>query len=128
MENAQDSLFAAFADLPDPRARECPHQLDELLLAAICAIISGAETWTSVVEWSEMKLDWLRRHRPYTNGIASHDTFDRVFSLLDASQFERCFMRWIGDLCPSLGGYRHFQEIRRSPGPRAASPTCNRRH
>lgn len=104
METGKNSLLAAFEDLPDPRARTCPHQLDELLLAAICAIISGAETWTSVVEWSEMKLDWLRRHLPYASGVASHDTFGRVFSLLDASRFESCFMRWIGELCPSLEG------------------------
>ena len=51
-----------------------------------------------------MKLDWLRQHLPFANGIASHDTFGRVFSLLDAQQFEACFMGWIGTLCPSLAG------------------------
>jgi len=56
------------------------------LLAAICAVIKGAESWTSVVEWSEMKLDWLRQHLPFANGIASHDTFGRVFSLLVANK------------------------------------------
>jgi hypothetical protein len=104
MTNAPISLLEAFDELSDPRARECAYQLDELLLAAICAVISGAESWTSVVEWSEMKLDWLRRHRPFVNGIASHDTFGRVFSLLDAKQFEACFVRWIRALCPSLDG------------------------
>jgi len=107
METTQNSLLNAFESLPDPRERECAHQLDELLLAAICAIISGAETWTSVVEWSKMKLDWLRLHRPFANGIASHDTFGRVFSMLDASEFERCFIRWISDLSPALEG-RHI--------------------
>lgn len=57
-----------------------------------------------MVQWSEMKLDWLRRHLPFANGIPSHDTFGRVFSLLDAKQFEACFMRWAGVLCPSLVG------------------------
>jgi predicted transposase YbfD/YdcC len=104
MVNARISLLEAFEELSDPRARECAYQLEELLLAAICAVISGAESWTSVVEWSEMKLDWLRQHLPFANGIASHDTFGRVFSLLDAKQFEACFMRWIGGLCPSLAG------------------------
>nr|WP_035787548.1 ISAs1 family transposase [Janthinobacterium sp. CG3] len=98
------SLLEAFDELRDPRARECAYQLDELLLAAICAVISGAESWTTVVEWSEMKLEWLRQYRPFANGIASHDTFGRVFSLLDAKQFESCFVRWMGALCPSLEG------------------------
>ena len=104
MANARISLLEAFAELTDPRTRACAFQLDELVLAAICAIISGAESWTAVVEWSEMKLDWLRQHLPFANGIASHDTFGRVFSLLDASQFEACFTRWAGTLCPTLAG------------------------
>jgi predicted transposase YbfD/YdcC len=104
MTNAPISLLEAFEELSDPRARECAYQLDELLLAAICAVISGAESWTSVVEWSEMKLDWLRQHLPFSNGIASHDTFGRVFSLLDAEHFEACFVRWMSSLCPSLDG------------------------
>ena len=85
MANGPMSLMEAFDDLRDPRARQCAYELDELLLAAICAVISGAESWTNVVEWSEMKLDWLRQHLPFANGIASHDTFGRVFSLLDAT-------------------------------------------
>ena len=105
MTNAPISILEAFEELSDPRARECAYPLEELLLGAICAVISGAESWTSVVEWNEMKLDWLRQHFPFANGVASHDTFGRVFSLLDAKQFEACFMRWIGGLCPSLDGH-----------------------
>jgi predicted transposase YbfD/YdcC len=105
MANAPISLLEAFEELSDPRSRECAYQLDELLLAAICAVISGAESWTSVVEWSEMKLDWLRQHLPFMNGIASHNTFGRVFSLLDSKQFEACFIRWVSGLCPSLEGH-----------------------
>ncbi|MDP3843672.1 MAG: transposase family protein, partial [Oxalobacteraceae bacterium] len=52
MANAPISLLEAFEELRDPRARECAYQLEELLLAAICAVISGAESWTSVAEWS----------------------------------------------------------------------------
>lgn len=107
MTSTAISILEAFEELVDPRARECVHQLDELLLAAICAVISGAESWTSVVEWSEMKLEWLRQYLPFANGIASHDTFGRVFSLLDAQQFEACFMRWTSSLCPAFKG-RHI--------------------
>lgn len=52
MANAPIILQEAFEELIDPRARECTYQVEELLLAAICAVVSGAETWTSVVEWS----------------------------------------------------------------------------
>jgi predicted transposase YbfD/YdcC len=55
-----------------------------------------------VSDWASAQLDWLKRHLPFANGIASHDTFSRVFSLLDAKAFEACFMRWMQRLCPAL--------------------------
>ena len=103
-EDAKPGFLQAFEGLQDPRSRACPHQLDELLLVALCAITSGAESWVTVVEWGCMKLDWLRRWLPFANGIASHDTFSRVFSLLDARGFEACFIGWMQQLCPTLHG------------------------
>ena len=103
-EDAKPGFLQAFEGLEDPRSRACPHPLDELLLVALCAITSGAESWVTVVEWGGMKLDWLRRWLPFANGIASHDTFSRVFSLLDAKGFEACFLGWMQQLCPALQG------------------------
>ena len=97
-------FLEAFDELEDPRTRECAHRLDELLLVALCAITSGADSWISVAGWARLKLEWLRRFLPFANGIASHDTFGRVFNLLDAKQFEACFIGWMQQLCPSLRG------------------------
>ena len=98
------SLFSIFEDMEDPRSRCCPHPLDELLLVAVSAITSGADDWVSVAKWARLKLEWLRRYLPFDNGIASHDTFSRVFAALDAKCFEGCFMDWMQQLCPSLAG------------------------
>ena len=95
-------VLEAFAELNDPRGRECAYPLDELLLVALCAITSGAEGWVSVADWGRIKLTWLKQFLPFCNGIASHDTFTRVFSLLDAEVFEACFIKWMQQLCPSL--------------------------
>jgi predicted transposase YbfD/YdcC len=103
-DGSKQGFLEAFEGLEDPRTRECPHRFDELLLAALCAITSGADSWISVVNWGEMKLEWLKQFLPFANGIASHDTFGRVFNLLDARQFESCFTRWMQQLCPSLAG------------------------
>jgi predicted transposase YbfD/YdcC len=103
-ERSSAEVLQAFAELPDPRSRTCAYPLDELLLVALSAITSGAEDWVNVVEWAQLKLDWLRRFLPFANGIASHDTFSRVFSLLDAQRFEACFVAWMQRLCPSLAG------------------------
>ena len=93
----------AFENLEDPRRRaSCAYALDELLLTALCAVTSGADDWVSVALWAEEKLDWLRRFLPFEQGVASHDTFSRVFALIDAKAFEACFIAWIGQLCPGL--------------------------
>jgi predicted transposase YbfD/YdcC len=97
-------VMSAFSELEDPRCRECSYPLDELLLVALCGITSGADGWVMVVEWGKARLEWLRRFLPFANGIASHDTFTRVFNLLDAECFEACFMHWMRLLCPSLAG------------------------
>lgn len=97
-------FLEAFSSLSDPRSRKCAYPLDELLLVALCAITSGAETWVEVADWGEHKIEWLRKFLPFVQGIASHDTFSRVFCLLSARQFETCFIGWMSQLCPTLKG------------------------
>jgi predicted transposase YbfD/YdcC len=103
---AESDVMQAFEDLPDPRKQAGRYQypLEELLLTALCAVAAGAEDWVDVTEWGHFKLDWLRRFRPFERGIASHDTFSRVFAMLDAERFEACFRRWMGGICTSLMG------------------------
>lgn len=98
------ALLEHFADLEDPRSRQSPHGLMELLLTAICAVLSGADSWVSVVVWGQAKLDWLRQFLPFANGVASHDTFGRVFALLDAAVFEQCFIAWMRSVCGTFKG------------------------
>jgi len=96
----------SFESLEDPRRRaSCAHALQELLLTALCAVASGADDWVDVAMWGQEKIEWLRRFLPFDNGVASHDTFSRVFGLIDAQQFEACFAAWMRLLCPSLQGH-----------------------
>jgi hypothetical protein len=100
------ALLEHFASLKDPRTREPTHDLQELLLTAVCAVLSGADGWAAVALWGRAKLDWLRRFLPFGNGVASHDTFGRVFALLDAVVFEQCFIGWMRSVCGAFEGLR----------------------
>jgi hypothetical protein len=77
------SIEEAFGDLTDPRSRPSPYDLTQMLVVALCAILSGADSWVAIQVWGEEKLDWLRRHILLEPGIPSHDTFGRVFAALD---------------------------------------------
>ena len=50
----------AFGDLQDPRSRTPAHDLTEMLVVALCAILGGADNWFAISVWGEAKLDWLR--------------------------------------------------------------------
>ena len=99
------TLMDAFAILPEPRNGPTQrHDLKEMILMALCAVLCGANTWVDVAEWAEDHLNWLRKYIPAKEGAPSHDTFSRVFRLLDATIFEQCFRNWIGSLVGVMDG------------------------
>jgi predicted transposase YbfD/YdcC len=82
--------------MPDPRVvGRCDHKLLDIIIIAVCAVLSGAETWEEVEVFGEVKYEWLKQFLDLPNGIPSHDTFRRVFSLLDAQAFQERFMQWV---------------------------------
>jgi predicted transposase YbfD/YdcC len=93
-----------FGDLPDPRGRNKIHQLDDMIVIAVMAVICGADSWAEVALFGRSKQKWFATFLSLPQGIPSHDTFTRVFSLLVPEAFERCFMAWMGALAELAGG------------------------
>lgn len=99
------TLNEAFSGLQDPRTGPAQrHNLREMILMALCAVLCGADTWVDVAEWAEDNESWLRRYLVLKRGTASHDTFGRVFRILDATVFERCFRSWIAEMVGVVDG------------------------
>jgi predicted transposase YbfD/YdcC len=89
-------LAACFTGLEDPReTSRCDHQLIDILVIAVCAVIACAESWEDIALYGRSKQAWLKSFLALPNGIPSHDTFRRVFMLIDPDAFEVCFSRGV---------------------------------
>lgn len=93
------SFLEHFSALDDPRqAAKVLYPLDEVMLLVLCAVLSGADDFVEIVDWGRMRVDFLRRFRPFVRGIPSHDTLNDIFNMLDPGQFQSCFMAWAAAL------------------------------
>src|SRR3954465_13113559 len=91
-----DALIAELASIKDPRcAWKVEHRLLDILVIAVCAVLGEAETFEDIALYGRCKEAWLRDFLALPNGIPSHDTFRRVFMLVDPEAFERCFLAWV---------------------------------
>ena len=103
--DAPRRLLRAFAELDDPRMdRTKLHSLTDILTIAICATICGADGWPDVALFGRSKRKWFRTFLDLPNGIPSHDTFRRVFMLLEPDAFEQCFRTWMAELTNASAG------------------------
>jgi predicted transposase YbfD/YdcC len=98
-----EGLASCFTGLEDPReTRRCDHQLVDILAIAVCAVVACAESWEDIELYGRSKRAWLETFLALPNGIPSHDTFRRVFMLIDPDAFEACFTRWAQSLADGI--------------------------
>ena len=92
---AASSLVAHFGLMPDPRIdRRKEHELVDILVIAVCTLLCGGEGFNDMEDFGKAKQEWFQTFLALRHGIPSHDTFNRVFALLDPQQFLDCFLRW----------------------------------
>lgn len=91
------SIKRFFASLPDPRRRRkrVSHPLINLVVMALCATIAGADTWEEIAKFAQQRRSWFARFLDLSKGIPSHDTFGRVFALLNPLAFQKCLLAWV---------------------------------
>ena len=100
-----EGFAAAFAGLEDPRTGNAKrHLLLELLLIALCAVLSGGESCADMALFGQVKQPFLRQFLSLPHGVPSHDTFSRVFRRLDPEQFRACFATFMQRFARSCQG------------------------
>ena len=102
---APRSLIEHLDEIPDPRmARTQRHKFLDILVIALCAVIGGADHWTEVVEFGQAKRPWFAGFLKLPNGIPSHDTFARVFRLIDTQALEQTCQQWLSSVAGRVQG------------------------
>jgi predicted transposase YbfD/YdcC len=104
-ENDLRDLESLFAQVEDPRMeRTKRHRLRDIIILAICGVICGAEGWVEIEEFGKAKEAFFQDLLDLPNGIPSHDTFGRVFSLIDPKQFEASIVQWVQGISQTVKG------------------------
>lgn len=96
-----------FGELTDNRqAWKVRHNLLEIIVMTICAVIAGCDVWEDITDFCRVKAAWFKEslHMKLENGIPSHDTMQRVWGMIDPKEFERCFCAWVEAVCQKTNG------------------------
>lgn len=102
----QNSFMHYFSILPDPRVDNDNkrHLLIDIIIISICGIICKCETWEDIADFGEAREEFFKTFLTLPNGIPSHDTFRRVFMLIDPKKFNECFFEWTKSIGRKISG------------------------
>lgn len=91
-------MMKHFENITDTRQPwKVEHNLLEIIVMTICAVISGCEYWEDIVDFCQVKAQWFQKKMglELKNGVASHDTFQRVFQMIKPEELETGFLSWV---------------------------------
>ena len=96
-------------------------------MVALCGTLAGADSWADIERFGNDRLTWLRTFLKLEGGIPSHDTFGRVFAMLDPAELMACIQQWLEDLGREIGKHIAIDgKTLRGSGDKAAQ--CNPLH
>ena len=91
-----EEFGACWEGLEDPRTGNAAlHEFHDLLMIALCTVLCSGQNATDMAEFAKAKESFLREFLSLRNGLPSHDTFSRLFRLLDPVKFGAAFQRFM---------------------------------
>jgi predicted transposase YbfD/YdcC len=104
MTTQKNTLIEFLSIIPDPRHhRTREHDLGEILIISVCCLLCGGDGFNDMEQFGEDKREWFKTFLKLPNGTPSHDTFNRVFSMIDPQKFMEVFIEWTQTLREKLG-------------------------
>lgn len=89
-----------FKGVTDKRqSAKVKHSLESILFIAVVGTIANAGSWEQIADFAVGRVEWLSRYVDLSNGIPSHDTFERTFHWIDGKELERSFILWAREIC-----------------------------
>lgn len=99
------SLFSCMKDIPDPRKPyNQRHRFLDIVIIAVLAVLCVMDIWYEIRDWALAKEEWLKTFLELPGGIPSHDTFNRIFQMMDSEKFHEAFLSWTQGLVSFLEG------------------------
>ncbi|MEE4247946.1 MAG: ISAs1 family transposase [Kangiellaceae bacterium] len=98
MQELKKTIETLKIDEPRQRIKRILHSLNDIIVITICAVICGCESWEEIEDFGKYKKQWLLKYLDLPNGIPSHDTFSRVFSMLKPEELMKIFTAWTHEI------------------------------
>lgn len=84
-----------FENIEDPRIeRKKLHGLDTIFSLTIIAVLCGIKSWEQIALFGRLRQKELSAVIDFSNGVPSHDTIERVYSMINPDSFHSCFVAW----------------------------------
>ena len=91
------ALVERLQTIADPRrqSENLKHPLVDLIILGLCGVVAGSEDFVEIAAWGKVNEPFLRTFLELPHGIASHDTFTRVFALLSPATVQAVLLPWL---------------------------------
>jgi predicted transposase YbfD/YdcC len=94
-----------FITITDPRLEHNKeHKLIDIIMVSICGVIAGCDSWVEIEDFGKDRQDWFATFLELPSGIPSHDTFGRVFALINPKEFQSSFASWMQSVVATTKG------------------------
>jgi predicted transposase YbfD/YdcC len=97
------SFISILREVRDPRDINARHPVGSILFLTLAATLCGAKSSIEAAEFAEAHEEELSKIIDLPHGAPSHDTFSRLFRLLDPAELAKAFTAFMTALRAELG-------------------------